>query len=642
MAASAHVRHSLKSKLIAAFLVLGLVPLAISGALAYRESYGELKSGAGKLLQTQATHAIDKIDRNLFERFGDVQAFAFHPNARGNTAEATLAADFYTVAYGIYDLMIISDPEGRVVASNTIDFHGNAIDPIKARGADVKAEAWHRACVDGTIKKGQSYFTEVVDSPLVAGVTGGNGATIVFSAPIFDANGQVVRVWTNFASPRRIIGEIMEQTREKLKSLGMTTVETEVVDSRGMTIDAADAARILKADLVAERGPAALRVVSGEEGFLIAEHPQRRVETVDAYAHSVGALGFKGSGFGVILRQDLSEAVASSGQFAMFTALTALISGLVIVAAAFVFAGRMVKPIREGVTIMEELAEGEGDLTRRLAVRTEDELGQLAIQFNRFMDKMHAVIAAVKTSVVGVNTISTKLATTSDSLASGSHQQASGLEETAASCEELSGTVTSNAENAKQATALAGESQQIADSGGAVVQSAVAAMSSIRESSAKIGDILATIDEIAFQTNMLALNAAVEAARAGDQGRGFAVVASEVRQLAQRSAAAAREIKDLVAESQRRVSDGTDLVNRSGDTLGNIVVSTKRVTAMISEIARASEEQAQGIRQVTSAVSDMDHLTQKCSEDAAMLSGAAQELTGQTRSLEDLVARFRT
>ena len=235
---------------------------------------------------------------------------------------------------------------------------------------------------------------------------------------------------------------------------------------------------------------------------------------------------------------------------------------------------------------------------------------------------------------------SQQLAAASEQLSSGAQQSASSLEETASSLEEITATVRQNADNADQANQLANSSRETAEKGGAVVAQAVDAMGEINRSSRKIADIITTIDEIAFQTNLLALNAAVEAARAGEQGRGFAVVAGEVRNLAQRSATAAREIKGLIEDSVQKVETGSELVNKSGETLGAIVTSVKRVTDIVAEIAAASREQTVGIEQINKAVAQMDQVTQSNASQTEEMSGTAVALSGQAEQLQSVVAQF--
>ncbi len=249
-------------------------------------------------------------------------------------------------------------------------------------------------------------------------------------------------------------------------------------------------------------------------------------------------------------------------------------------------------------------------------------------------------IVQVDEIATGVAAASQQLAAASEQLSSGAQQSASSLEETASSLEEMTATVRQNADNADQANQLANSSRETAEKGGAVVANAVKAMGEINTASKKIADIITTIDEIAFQTNLLALNAAVEAARAGEQGRGFAVVAGEVRNLAQRSATAAKEIKGLIEDSVNKVETGSQLVNQSGETLEAIVNSVKRVTDIVGEIAAASREQSAGIDQINKAVAQMDTVTQSNASQTEEMSGTAVSLSGQAEQLQNVVAQF--
>ena len=307
---------------------------------------------------------------------------------------------------------------------------------------------------------------------------------------------------------------------------------------------------------------------------------------------------------------------------------------------AYLVRRMVLKPLARLNEVMAA-AGASGDLTVRVELARADEIGELARQFNTFMERLHEIVAQVRAAALHVVTASQQLSAATEQLSSGAQEQASSLEETAASLEEITGTVKQNADNARQANQLAVGSRDTAEKGGQVVTTAVAAMEEINTASKRIADIITTIDEIAFQTNLLALNAAVEAARAGEQGRGFAVVAAEVRNLAQRSAAAAKEIKGLIQDSVAKVDAGSELVNRSGQTLDEIVASVKRVTDIIAEIAAATQEQTQGIDQVNRAVAQMDQVTQANAAQTEELSSTAQSLAAQAQQLQALVGRFK-
>ncbi|MDH4300703.1 MAG: methyl-accepting chemotaxis protein [Nitrospira sp.] len=300
----------------------------------------------------------------------------------------------------------------------------------------------------------------------------------------------------------------------------------------------------------------------------------------------------------------------------------------------------VVTPLREAQTVLTALADC--DLTRSMTGIYHGEFEQMKSSLNGAVHKLTETITVVREAVEAVNTGSEEISKGSEDLSQRTSEQAGSLEETSASMEQMTSTVKQSADNAKQANQLAIAAREVAEKGGAVTVRAVEAMGEINKSSKKIADIITVIDEIAFQTNLLALNAAVEAARAGEHGRGFAVVASEVRNLAQRSATAAKEIKGLINESIQRVMDGSELVNQSGKTLEEIVNSVKRVTDIIAEISAASQEQAIGIDQVNKAIMQMDETTQQNAALVEQTTSASQTMTQQANSLLTHVSLFKT
>ena len=287
-------------------------------------------------------------------------------------------------------------------------------------------------------------------------------------------------------------------------------------------------------------------------------------------------------------------------------------------------------------------AANDGRITQRAdATQHQGDFRKIVEGVNATLETIVAPIVAVKEAVETINTAAGEISSGNNDLSQRTEQQASTLEETAASMEELSSTVKHNAESAKQANQLSLAASSIAVKGGEVVAEVVATMSAINESAKKIEDIISVIDGIAFQTNILALNAAVEAARAGEQGRGFAVVAGEVRNLAQRSASAAKEIKDLISDSVTKTAEGTKQVENAGNTMEEVVTSVKRVSDIISEIASASAEQSQGIAQVNAAVTNMDEATQQNAALVEQAAAAAMSLVEQANALSDVVGVFK-
>jgi len=321
-------------------------------------------------------------------------------------------------------------------------------------------------------------------------------------------------------------------------------------------------------------------------------------------------------------------------------ALGALVLTGILVAISWVIARSITRPLNQAVRVAKTVAAG--DLTSRIdAQQRNDETGQLLQALREMNESLVRIVGEVRHGADTIANATGEIATGNMDLSARTESQAGALEETASSMEELTSTVKQNADNARQANQLAKTASDVATQGGVVVAQVVDTMGSINESSHKIVDIISVIDSISFQTNILALNAAVEAARAGEQGRGFAVVAAEVRTLAQRSAAAAKEIKVLIDNSVEKVELGSKLVDQAGSTMTNVVDSIRRVTDIMSEITAASQEQSQGIEQVNGAIMEMDDVTQQNAalvEEAAAAAGALQE---QAANLNQVVSVFK-
>jgi len=326
---------------------------------------------------------------------------------------------------------------------------------------------------------------------------------------------------------------------------------------------------------------------------------------------------------------------------AMTSLIAAVIGGGIGMLAIFAIARAIASPVAKAAELLEDIASGGGDLTRRMPVQSKDELGALAAAFNKFVESLNATILRVRDSSRAIGAATGDIASGNMDLSARTEAQASNLEETAAAMEELTSTVHNNTANAEQANKLVAGTAESARRGGDVVGQVVEKMASITASSNKISDIIGVIDGIAFQTNILALNAAVEAARAGEQGRGFAVVASEVRNLAQRSAAAAKEIKELITESVQQVADGGKLADSAGAAMQDIVKSVQNVAGLMQEIAGASQEQSLGIDQVNQAVTQMDNTTQQNAALVEQAAAAAQSLSEQAARLEEVVGLFK-
>ena len=340
-----------------------------------------------------------------------------------------------------------------------------------------------------------------------------------------------------------------------------------------------------------------------------------------------------------LMKKDGGEIAAGGALAVRLSAFLSLTAAIMAVLIGWFITRSITVPVNRAVALAQTVAAG--DLSGQVDVRSKDEIGLLLQALNDMTRSLNNIVGQVRAGSDEITTATVEVASGNLDLSSRTEQQASALEETASSLEELTSTVKQNSDNARQANQLAVSAVDVARQGGAVVTEVVTTMGHIHASAGKIADIIGVIDGIAFQTNILALNAAVEAARAGEQGRGFAVVASEVRNLAQRSAGAAREIKTLINDSVEQVNAGNQLVAKAGTTMTEVVASIQRVTDIMSEITAASREQEVGIEQINQAVNEMDAVTQQNAALVEQAAAATAALEGQASHLTQVVSVFK-
>ncbi len=408
-----------------------------------------------------------------------------------------------------------------------------------------------------------------------------------------------------------------------------------LTDAQGQVIAHPDPALTLKsaADIAAGLDAARLKALSGS-------HDLQGVQ-IGGQGYRLAARAVPNTDWTLVIA--VNDADALSGLAAL--ARNSIVLGVAMVIAAALALGlltsTMLRRLGSLRDAMQDIASGDGDLTRRIETTGHDELAQMSRAFNEFADKIEATLRRIRLTTDSVSTAASEIATGNQDLSGRTEQTAASLQQTASSMEQLTGAVQQTAVSAQTANGLAQQAAAAAGRGGEVVSQVVSTMDEINTSSKKIADIIGVIDGIAFQTNILALNAAVEAARAGEQGRGFAVVAGEVRSLAQRSAEAAREIKSLIGSSVEKVESGARLVQDAGQTMNDIVGSVQRVSHIIHEITTAAAEQSDGIGQVGQAMGNLDQMTQQNAALVEQSAAAAASLREQAHTLAAVVAEFK-
>ncbi|WP_346796754.1 methyl-accepting chemotaxis protein [Halomonas sp. Bachu 37] len=465
----------------------------------------------------------------------------------------------------------------------------------------------------------------------------------IVSLPYVDANsGQMV---VTFATPVMrngslygVIGGdvVMDAIIDNIAAISPSPASFAFLSSEGETLIAHPDSELILAPLTQlseELNPAAMAELSQREGG--------QAVTINGRDALLSLTPIDGSPWtlGVVL----DEHEATAGLRGIIK--SSLVTLVIVALAAAIFLSLLLKWLLRRLLAardaMNDIASGEGDLTQRLSEEGNDEITQIAAAFNRFVATMNAVLLDVRTSSEAVHNAATEIANGGQDLSRRTENTASSLQQTSASIEEITSTVEHTSSSAKEANHLAQAASDVAGRGGQAVAQVISTMEDIAQSSGKIGDIVSLMNNIAFQTNLLALNASVEAARAGEHGRGFAVVAEEVRKLASRSNDAANDIKNLIEDSQGKVSNGTQLVHSAGETMDDIVNHITRVTDVLGEITSAASEQSDGIGQVNIAVAELDRMTQ---ENAAMVeesTTAAEQLKDQADHLTDAISRFK-
>ncbi|MFN7978457.1 MAG: methyl-accepting chemotaxis protein [Vicinamibacterales bacterium] len=599
---------TLSQKLVTALAVCGLVPAIAIAWMTYSTSSATLTSDVGKSFAQEAAALNDTIDRNLFERYGDVQAFGvnqavydrgswYKPGADANAVARV--ANTYVALYGIYTLSIVTDLDGRVVAVNDRDAAGKPIDTAWIYGQRYGDAAWFKDALAGRFLTQQgspltgTTVTDVFDDADTKRVYGGSGRVVAFTAPVHDAQGKVIAIWHNRAA-FSLVEDIVKSAQASLAGNGFTGARVTLVNREGHVLfDYAPPGSGVKRAM-----PGSLAAVAaGKDGHGEEADPEEGDWHIVGYAKSKGALGYAGLGWGTAIADDTDEALVEVHTLRNRT-LTILGVCLALLVGVAVWLARSISAPM--IARMDVLAEGARQ----------------------------------------VSSASEQVSSSAQTLSQGATEQAASLEQTSASLEEMAAMTRRNAESSSQAAALMAEVNQQVSGSNAALQQMVRSMGDIRESSVKVSKIIKTIDEIAFQTNILALNAAVEAARAGDAGMGFAVVADEVRNLAQRSAQAARDTAVLIEESTASATTGTSRVGELEAAMQGITSSVAGARQLVESVNAASREQAQGIEQVTLAISQMEKVTLSTAATAEENAAASEELNAQAETSAATIAEL--
>jgi Methyl-accepting chemotaxis protein (MCP) signalling domain len=599
---------SLSQKLVGSLALFGIAPAMLIAWLTYSRSAATLTEDVGKSYQHAAVALHDTIDRNLFERYGDVQAFGVNDAVFNRAAWYKVGADTNAVArvantyvalYGIYTVSLVVDLDGRVIAVNDTDAAGKPLDTAWMYGERFADAPWFKDAVAGRFltQSGSALtgtvVTDVFEDPQTARIRGGSGKVVGFTAPIRDRAGNVIAVWHNRAD-FALVDDIVKAAYESLAGSGFPGARVTLID-RGGTVIADQFTEASGVKTVPVR--AIERAKAREAGHDLDKDPVEGDWHIVGFAPSTGALGYAGLGWAAIITVDEAEALASVASLRQQMLLVLGICLAVLIGLAWWLARSIAQPM---IVRMTSLADGAQQ----------------------------------------VSAASEQVSTSAQTLSQGATEQAASLEETSASLEEMAAMTRKNAESSHQAAAFMTDVDRQVAGSNAALQAMVQSMANIKDSSVKVSKIIKTIDEIAFQTNLLALNAAVEAARAGEAGMGFAVVADEVRNLAQRSAQAARDTAGLIEESTSNATAGASRVSQLEAAMQGITTSVVRAKQLVDDVSVASREQSQGIEQVTLAIGQMEKVTLSTAATAEENAAASEQLSAQAETSASTIAEL--
>ncbi len=631
---------SLRKKLVTAFIVFGVLPALIL-ALMSMKVFRVVETNISKELEKEAATVADLVDRNLFERYGDVQAFglnlavfdkdSWYQHGSGVNKISKVMND-YAYTYGFYKLTLLVDLEGRVVAVNDKSPKGEPVDTEFIYSLNFAKADWFKDAIAENFYTGEGLLSgtvvnDFVADELVSKIYNDEGFGVVFTAPVRDSGGNIIAVWRNFAD-LSLVDEILISTYKKLAAGGKTSADLMVINKDGLVISQFDPtvhkvdsyvrnSKVVGAENLLDRhfGPAH-SLAKGESGSTrIKNEKDGEYETV-GYFSNKGVLGFKGMPWGVIIKDKESEVFAEMTEAEIWFGIVLIGSTLVILALSNLLVRRIVNPVDR-------------------------------------------IISGLTKSSSSVRSSASDLENSGHALAEGASEQAAAIQETVASMAEMTSMIAQTSEGARLSLMGAQQMAEQAEAGAKIMERMVTAMEAIHQANGQLQNMAniineissktAVINDIVFKTQLLSFNASIEAARAGQHGRGFAVVAEEVGNLAEMSGAAAKEIQALLEDSKKqvsqivdltksRVNEGQQVSKESLETFNGIAKEIRTVSSQIESINNATREQETGVQQTNAAMSQMDQVAQKNSRAAADASNSARGLAGESKRLDRTIS----
>jgi len=666
----------LSTRLMALFLGFSLIPTLLLG-YSLLHAAKQQEAGALATYRIFAEQVADSIDRNLFERYGDVQAFGLNhavDNADADPDPAIEAMNGYVAKYGLYPLMLFTDSGGRVLAVNTRDRRGQRIETEPLLGTDVSSENWFQRVRAGEFTTRQPHtapgnaaatgtFIEglYIDDRVTAVYPGHSGAVIGFAAPVI-RDGDTIGYWYNMAD-LATVEEIFESTYRKMQRFGFSSTELTLLDGDGIviidfdptlsgseTVTKTDA--FMKLDLVEAGVGAAERATAGETGAMYTTSARKEQVQASGYAHLVGAMGYPGMNWSVLVRTAREQTAAGPIALRRTLWIEGFLLALAAIGAGLFFGRRFAAPLIEMAGVARSMAHG--DLRPRVGHRGDDEIGALARGLNSVGDYLGKVVRALAQSASSLDSTSSSLLSQAENVIRSSSETSQRAGNVATATEEMSvtiATVSTSAENSssniqsvaagademsatiREIAASSERAREITRRAVGNVEEANQRVEHLRQSSSEISRVIDVILEIAEQTKLLALNATIEAARAGTAGKGFAVVASEVKDLAQQTNKATEEIRASIAAIQ-------DSTGSTVDEIGTIRTVIGEVSEIVSSIAASVEEQSVTTQNMAGNIGDTAEVVAQMNSNFSEASKVATEIASDVAQVTSSVAEI--